>query len=117
MSVPVYVEAHSGYKRNERPLRFHLDEEVYEIAAVEDRWQDPNAEYFKVCTTDGKRYLLRYDEHANEWALQSGFDGDELLARPGIELIPVDGKTIQKAIARISGCEHCQGDEADQPFD
>src|SRR5215472_16051867 len=117
MSVPVYVEAHSGYKCNERPVRFHLDEEVYEIAAIEDRWQDPNAEYFKVRTVDGKRYLLRYDERADEWTLQSGFDGNELLARPGIELIPVDGKAIQEAVGRITGCEHCRGEEAHIPFD
>src|SRR5262249_54391181 len=83
MSVPIYVEAYSAYKANERPIRFDLDDRTYEIAAVEDRWQDPNAEYFKVRTVDGKRYLLRYDERADEWTLQSGFDGDELLARPG----------------------------------
>jgi hypothetical protein len=79
MSVLVHVETYSGYKANERPLRFHLDEDIYEIAAVEDRWQDPHAEYFKVRTTDGKRYLLRYDEQADEWTLQSGLDGRDCL--------------------------------------
>jgi hypothetical protein len=117
MSLRIYVEAYSGYKANERPLRFDLDERTYEIAAVEDRWQDPNAEYFKVRTVDGKQYLLRYDEHTDEWTLQSGFDGKELLARPGIELIPVSGKTIQEAVARVAGCEHCRGEEAHIPFD
>jgi hypothetical protein len=62
MSLPIHVEAYSGYKLNERPIRFDLDEEIYEIEAVEDRWQKPQAEYFKVRTRDGKRYLLRYDE-------------------------------------------------------
>src|SRR5215472_14021382 len=117
MSVPIYVEASSGYKANERPLRFDLDERTYEIAAIEDRWQDPNAEYFKVRTVLGKRYLLRYDGRADEWTLQSGFDGNELLARPGIELIAVDGKTIEEAVARIAGCEACRGEEAQIPFD
>src|SRR5262249_45221556 len=59
-------DAYSGYKANERPLKFDLDDRTYEIAAIEDRWQDPNAEYFKVRTVDGKRYLLRYGEGANE---------------------------------------------------
>jgi hypothetical protein len=81
MMIPVHVEAYSGYKANERPLRFYLDEGIYEIAAVEDRWQDPDAEYFKVRTTEGKRYLLRYSERNDRWTLQSGFDGDELLAK------------------------------------
>ena len=31
MSLPVYVDAHSGHRANERPLRFTLDEEAYDI--------------------------------------------------------------------------------------
>src|SRR5688572_11412636 len=97
MSLPIHVDAHSGYKANERVEAFWLDamiEEseltgVYEIEAVEDRWYAPNAEYFRVRTEDGKRYILCYDERADEWTLQSGFDGVELLARPSIELITV----------------------------
>ena len=117
MSLPIHVEAYSGYKANERPIRFHLDEGTYEIEAIEDRWQDPKAEYFKVRTGDGKRYLLRYNQHADEWALQSGFDGAELLARPSIEVITVGAKTIRDAESRIAGCEHCRPVEAEQPFD
>src|SRR5262245_36448216 len=117
MSLPIQVEAYSGYKANERPTSFVLDEETYEIASIEDRWQDPEAEYFKVRTTDGKLYLLRYDQRADEWTLQSGFDGDELLARPSIELISVDAKAIREAESRIAGCEQCHADEADLPFD
>jgi hypothetical protein len=67
-----------------RPRDFILDEDLYEIADVEDRWYEPHATYFRVRTTEGKRYILRHDEQADEWALQSGFDGDELLARPSI---------------------------------
>ena len=68
---------------NERPLSFDLDENTYEIASIENCWHDPEAEYFKVCTTDGKLYLLSYVQRAIEWTLQSGFDGDELLTRAG----------------------------------
>jgi len=34
MSLPIYVDAYSGYKANERPRQFTLDEEIYEIDAV-----------------------------------------------------------------------------------
>src|SRR5262245_1667221 len=85
MSLPIHVDAYASYKANERPLQFHLDEQVYEIAAVLDQWYEPSATYFKVQSTEGKTYLLRYDGQADEWTLQNGFDGDELLARPGIE--------------------------------
>ena len=44
---------------------------VYDIEAIEDRWYDLNAEYFKVRTTEGKRYILRYAELEDQWTLQS----------------------------------------------
>jgi hypothetical protein len=85
MSLPIRVDAYSGYKANERPEALTV-EQVYEIAAVLDQWYEPSATYFKVQTTEGKTYLLRYDEQADQWTLQSGFDGDELLARAMGEL-------------------------------
>jgi hypothetical protein len=81
MALPIHVDAYSGYKANERPKAFWLDERIdplngiYEIEAVEDRWFDPDAEYFKVRTAEGQRFILRYDEPAEKWTLQSGFDG------------------------------------------
>ncbi len=56
---------------NERPRQFTLDEEIYQIAAVLDQWYQPYATYFKVQTVERKTYLLRYDEEADEWTLQS----------------------------------------------
>ena len=117
MSLPIYVEAYSGYKANERPQQFTLDEEIYEIAAVLDQWYEPSAMYFKVRSTEGKTYLLRYDEDVDEWTLQSGFDGDELLARPSIELVTVDTEVIRRAEQQIESCEHCHPADAEIPFD
>jgi hypothetical protein len=51
-----------------------------------------------VRTTDSKQPV-------DGWSLQSGFDGDELLARPGIEIITVE--TIRKAELGIESCEQC----------
>ena len=64
--TPRYVDAYSGYKANERPRQFALDEEIYEIDTVLDQWYEPAATYFKVQTLEGKTYLLRYDEEADE---------------------------------------------------
>ena len=115
MSMPIYVDGYSGYKANKRPRQFELDDELYEIAAVEDQWYSPEAMFFKVRTADGKRYILRYDENADTCSLQSGFDGDELLARPGIEVITVDADTIRKAEARVESCEQCHPDDPLHP--
>jgi hypothetical protein len=38
MSLPIYVDAYSGYKADERPRQFVLDEQIYEIVAVLDQW-------------------------------------------------------------------------------
>src|SRR5215510_16251946 len=117
MSLPIHVDTYSGYNANERPREFVLDEQIYEIAAVLDQWYEPSARYFKVQSTEDKTYLLRYDEQAEEWTLQSGFDGDELLARPSIELVTVDSAIAKKAEQQIESCEYCHPDDAEIPFD
>src|SRR5262245_35512660 len=117
MSLPIYVDAYAGYKPTERPQEFVLDEEIYEIAAVLDQWYQPYATYFKVQTVERKTYLLRYDEQADEWTLQSGFDGDELLARPSIEFVTVDSVIAKKSEQQIESCEHCHPADAEIPFD
>jgi hypothetical protein len=86
VSLPIRVDAYSGYKANERPRYFTVDEDVYEIATVLDQWYEPSAMYFKVQSSEGKTYLLRYDEQEDEWTLQSGFDGDELLRGQAFDL-------------------------------
>ena len=73
--------------------------------------------YFKVQSTEGKTYLVRYDEQEDEWTLQSGFDGDELMTRPSIELVTVDSSIVMKAEKQIESCEYCHPDDAEIPFD
>jgi len=117
MSLRIYVDGYSGYKSSERPRQFVLDEEIYEIAAILDQWYEPTATYFKVRTTDDKTYFLRYDQVVDEWTLQSGFDGDELMGRPGIELVALDADVIRRPEKLIDGCEYCHEEDADIPFD
>src|SRR6188474_824953 len=89
---------------------------VHYIDAVEDRSYDPNAEYFRVRTPEGKRYILRSDRETGQWTLQSGFDGAELLGRPSIEFVSVERATIRTAESKIAGCERCRNDESEIPF-
>ncbi len=72
MSIPIQVDAYSGYRVNERPQRFTLDGAAHEITAIEDRWYEPGAEYFKVRTADARTYILHYDLDEDEWTLQGG---------------------------------------------
>jgi hypothetical protein len=74
---------------------------------VLDQWYEPSGTYFKVKTDEGKVYLLRYDGEGDEWTLQSGFDGDELFARPSIEFITVGPEVIHQAEELTGSCENC----------
>jgi hypothetical protein len=63
----IQVECYSGYKVNERPVAFTYQGRRGEIQETMDRWYEgdldasrPVIDYFKVRTTDGKVFLLRY---------------------------------------------------------
>jgi len=67
--VVVQVEAYSGYKAQERPLRFRLGEHWRLVREVVDRWYSPEAIHFKVAAEDGNLYILRLEESTGEWSL------------------------------------------------
>jgi hypothetical protein len=111
-----HVDKYSGHRANQRPRSFTVDEQLYGIEAVLDQWYEPSDTYFKVQTDEGKVYLVRYDT-GDKWTLQSGFDGDELFARPSIEFITVGPEVIQRAEELTESCEHCHPGDAEIPFD
>ncbi len=65
------VECYSGYRGDERPLRFYLGETVHEVLDVVDRWYGPEATYFRVTAGDGNTYILRNDITTGEWTLEA----------------------------------------------
>ena len=67
----VTVDAYSGYKANERPRRFVLDDHAYEVIEVLDQWYGPDSLYFKVRADDQNLYILRYRSLEEEWSLES----------------------------------------------
>lgn len=69
--MTVRVEAYSGYKADERPVRFQLGNTWYGVEEVVDRWYDPGATYFRVRADDGNVYVLRHAEGAEVWTLES----------------------------------------------
>lgn len=74
--VPVTVECYSGYKADEYPKSFALDEKKYEIRDIIDRWYQgdlnpewPASNYFRVETTCGEKFILKHDLESDEWHL------------------------------------------------
>lgn len=69
----VKVECYSGYRVNERPVAFTINERDYtrsfKIREVIDRWFGEAADYFKVIADDENIYLLKYDSRQDVWDL------------------------------------------------
>jgi hypothetical protein len=63
------VECYAGYKGDERPTSFVLEERTLRVEEVVDRWYDPDYDYFKVVADDGGTYLLRHDLNSDGWQL------------------------------------------------
>ena len=53
------VECYSGWKGDERPVRFRLDGHEYLVEELLDQWYGPSDSYFKVRADDGNLYILR----------------------------------------------------------
>lgn len=69
----VQVECYSGWKAEERPLRFRGDGHEYVVEEVLDQWYGPEDIFFKVRADDGNLYLLRHQTSVpdGEWDLVS----------------------------------------------
>lgn len=67
------VDCYSGYKAEEKPIRFRLDGHQYLIEEVLDQWYGPNDEFYKVRADDGNLYILRREASTPEgtWHLVS----------------------------------------------
>jgi hypothetical protein len=66
-SQQVEVTAYSGYKANERPLSFILDQTRLEVEKIVDRWYGVEHDYFKVLADDGRLYLLKWRRSLDCW--------------------------------------------------
>lgn len=69
----VRVECYSGYKAEERPVRFQLDEQDRIVEEILDQWHSPDATYFKVRADDGSTYVLKHvlSPQQDLWTLES----------------------------------------------
>ena len=72
MEFPKKIEVvgYSGYKANERPLYFLLDEERLKVQNIIDRWYGVEHDYFKVMAEDGKVYLLKWHRSLDLWFVE-----------------------------------------------
>ncbi|HOK76279.1 MAG TPA: hypothetical protein PLW35_00985 [Verrucomicrobiota bacterium] len=76
--TPVKVQCYAGFKGEEEPRLFILDQRVIEIEEILDRWYQveskpewPRANYFRVRGCDQCIYMLKHDLESDEWYLGS----------------------------------------------
>ncbi len=74
--TPIQVESYAGFKADESPRRFCLQDAWIEVADIVDRWYEaglnpewPRANYFKVVDAEGIKYLLKHDLESDQWYL------------------------------------------------
>ena len=67
--MKIRVHCYAGHRGEEEPRAFDLEERHLEVIEIIDRWLAPDHRYFKVQADDGKLYILRYDERADEWEM------------------------------------------------
>lgn len=73
----IKVECYSGYRVNERPVAFYFQKRRWEVEEVVDRWYEggilpgrPALDYFKVRTSEGRIFILRYNSLFDAWAIR-----------------------------------------------
>lgn len=71
--MTLQVECYSGYRAEERPVRFQLGTQRHMVEEVLDQWHSPDATYFKVRSGDGNVYVLRHiiSPQEDAWSLES----------------------------------------------
>ena len=70
--MEIKVVAYSGYKANERPIRFFLDDRNLEVERIIDKWRGEEHDFFKCLADDGQTYLLKWHRTRDLWFLLSG---------------------------------------------
>ena len=65
------VQCHSGYRADERPVRFTLRGREFQVNDIDGEWYTPEAKYFRVVAQDRNFYVLRHDEVQDSWTLDA----------------------------------------------
>lgn len=64
------VTCYSGYKSDERPVKFTLRNRTLMVEQIIDRWYGPNNSYYKILADDKKIYLIKQDREDGLWTVE-----------------------------------------------
>ena len=69
MGQRIEVTCYAGYKADERPTSFTLENKTLVVLDILDRWYDQDSNYFSVLVEGGTKHLLRHDLNDDFWEL------------------------------------------------
>ena len=79
----IQVTCSEGHPLDEQPESFFYQGRQHLVAGIFDRWYEggqrptrPAMYYYKVRTTDGEEFILRYNTLFDAWAVLTGGHGD-----------------------------------------
>jgi len=64
------VRSLAGYRADERPISFLVDDREIEIRTIVVSWREPDYLYFRLQTEDGTVYELRHHEYEDFWEMR-----------------------------------------------
>jgi hypothetical protein len=64
------VRCLAGFRANERPTSFVIDNCEIEVRTILESWREPEYLYFRVETVDGRVYDLRHHEYEDWWQVR-----------------------------------------------
>jgi len=67
---PTAARCLSGFRANERPTSFLLEERRIEVRTILESWWEPDYLCFKVETEDGRVFDLRHHECEDSWQVR-----------------------------------------------
>ena len=117
MSLTIHVTAYSGHKANERPRDFTVDEDLYAIAEVEDRWYEPEGCTSEFVQRKASGTSFAITNRKKNGRCRAGSMAMSCWARPSIQLVTVDADVHPSAEKEIESCERRHPDDAEIPFD
>jgi len=64
------VRCLAGFRADERPLSFLVDDREIKVRTILDSWREPDYLIFRVEAEDGRVYEIRHHEYDDSWQVR-----------------------------------------------
>ncbi len=73
----VRVECYAGWRGDERPVAFWLDDRRVGVQSILETWSTENGTYFRITTDDRAQQVLCRDDRRDRWDLVESLSSRE----------------------------------------